>query len=113
MIIAITAIFLVGFITVAVIGMREAKTGLDSLEAERAYAVSSEEQSHERSHPARWHSSVYSADGLEASRFTSSLLALSKAQTQWTHSSPERVPAESSSLVSVPQPELKSLSRES
>ncbi len=113
MIIVLTAIFLFGFITVAFVGLREAKLGVDSLQAQPDYqAEAAPVQPAEQVHPARWHSTVCSVDGLEASRFTSSLLALSKAQTQWTRNSPAHVRAESSSLALIRQPESRSLVQE-
>lgn len=113
MIILFAAILLVGFITVAVVGVREAQIGVRRLEAEPTHFLNGEAEESSASHPARWSTAAASVDALEDSRFTSSLLALGKAQTPRTHNSPVPVSDELSSSESVLQPLSKSLSQES
>jgi hypothetical protein len=112
MIFTIAAVILVGFITVAVIGVREAQLGVGRLDTESNQFSYREDDEMKSSHPARWSSSAGGVDALEANRFTSSLLALSKAQTPLTHDSPKHAHDELSSLVSLHQPRSKSLSQE-
>ena len=105
MIITIAAVLMVGFITVAVVGVREAQAGVRRLEAA---AGAGHFRDNKESAPDGWSAPV---DAMEAGRFTSSLLALDKAQKQLSRNSPTPANAESSSLESVLQPLSKNLVR--
>jgi hypothetical protein len=101
MIITIAAVLMVGFITVAVVGVREAQAGVRRLEAATAgHFLENNGSTHDG-----WSAPV---DAVEAGRFTSSLLALDKAQKQLSRNFPIPANAESSSLESVLQPLSKS-----
>ncbi len=111
MIITIAAVLMVGFITVAIVGVREAQAGVRRLEAASGNSSSS---GAERAQPSmHWNTDVVPVEALQESRFTSSLLALSKVPTPSTRISPVPGHAESSSLESVLQPQSKTPVRES
>lgn len=111
MIITIAAVLMVGFITVAIVGVREARAGVRRLETGSG-SLGGQELEEEKD-SARCMTSAGTVDALQASRFTSSLLALGKAQKQLTRNSPAPEHAEPSSLESVLQPLSKNLVRES
>ena len=112
MIVAIAAILVVGFITVAAVGITEARSGIKHLEDDGDFGLCNFRNTFESSYPARWVPAVTTVDALEANRFTSSLLSLGKAQTQGRHDSPGLVHDESSSLVLVPLTQSKNRAQE-
>lgn len=112
MIITIAAVLMVGFITVAIVGVREAQAGIRRMETEAGRGMSAGSNAQVPMHT-QWATIAGPVDALEASRFTSSLLALDKAQKQLTRNSPTPGHAEPSSLESVLQPLSKNLVRES
>jgi hypothetical protein len=99
---AAAGLLFIAFIALAFVGVSEAKVGVRRLDRQM------DEQS-----PASGAETSFNrvgqleADALAEARFSSSLLALSKAHLQARHSSPEHVHDESSSLVSVPLPQSK------
>ncbi len=103
---------MIGFITVAIVGVREAQVGVRRMETDPAHFLHGEDEEKTAAHPARWSASEKPIDALEANRFTSSLLALGKAQKQLTRNSPVLENVEPSSLESVLQPLSKNPSRE-
>jgi hypothetical protein len=112
-ILAVAMFMFLGFLTLAVVGVREAQLGVHGFATERDYLSGSEGDELAAVHPDGWTSRAIPLDAVEASRFTSSLLSLSKAQTRPQHSSPAHAHDESSSLASVRQPQLKNPSQES
>jgi hypothetical protein len=113
-ILAIAVFMFLGFLTLAVVGVRGAQLGVHGFETDPTYFPGKKEEDRlERVHEVSWTSTAIPVDAVEASRFTSSLLSLSKAQTRLMRNSPEHAHDESSSSVSVHQPQSKSPSPES
>jgi hypothetical protein len=108
MILVLTAILIVGFISIAVIGIKEAEVGVRRLEAETSQSHPIDPEESTPMHPSQWSPATSSSDPMEESRFTSTLLSLSRAQIRLMHSSQGPALDESSSLVSVRQPQSKS-----
>ncbi len=100
MLFAAAGLLFIAFIALAFVGITEAKVGVSRLERqidERATAMHEAEAVHE----------MFEAETISDTRFSSSLLALSKAHLHARHNSPEPARAESSSSVSVPLPQSK------
>ena len=107
MLIALGALVIVALASVAVLGILAARENVRQLEASidsREWGASAEKLTSPDLHP----SEKKHIDALETARFTSSLLSLSKVQTQVTHDFPAPVLDEASSLVSVRQLQSKS-----
>jgi hypothetical protein len=101
---AAAGILILGFIAIAVVGVSEAQTLLSRLdtESDAMNLAGSQQATQSLSVPV-----IPEAEAVDEARFTSSLLALSKVQTQVRSNSPELVRDESSSLVSVPLAQSK------
>jgi hypothetical protein len=98
---AAAGLLFIAFVSLAFVGITEAKVGVRRLEREideRAATLK------ENMLPDVAYGET---DALAEARFSSSLLSLSKAHLQARHNSPEPVRDESSSLVSVPLPQSK------
>ena len=104
MLLAAAGVLILGFIALAVVGVSEAHMILHRLDVE-ADAIKLADRLRNEHLALKVEREVPVVD---EARFTSSLLALSKAQTQVRSSSPEPVHDESSSLVSVPLARSKS-----
>jgi hypothetical protein len=111
MILAVAVFMLLGFLTLAIVGVKEAQLGVDGFVAERDYSSGNEEAARAQKEADHWASTATPLDAVEASRFTSSLLSLGTAQTLLTRNSPEPAHDVSSSSESVLQPRSKNLSQ--
>ena len=112
MFIALGAFVFLALTSVAVLGIVAARDNVRQLEAaidSRDWGSSEEKLLSGNLHPAE----EKHLDALQTARFTSSLLSLSKVQTQVKHDCPAPVPDEVSSLVLVPQPQSKNLAPKS
>lgn len=108
MLLAAAIVLILGFIAVAVVGVSEARTLLGRLDTETdAMKLVAGNQHAE---PLSF-APLPETEAVDEARFTSSLLALSKVQTQVRSNSPEPVRDGSSSLVSVPLAQSKNPAR--
>lgn len=99
MLIAAAVVMVLALAALAFVGVTDARLGVERLERELDAANGTTDLPF---------SMAGEVDGLEAARFSASLLCLSKAQQEAGHNSPAPVNDESSSLVSVRPVQSKS-----
>lgn len=99
MLFAAAGLLLIAFLALAFVGITEARTGVRRLEQDIEQSNVTQE--------AFAFQGGFAETEISAARFSSSLLALSKAQLQARHNSPEPVHVESSSSALAPRPQSK------
>lgn len=108
MLIAAAVVMFLAFFALAVVGVQDARSNVRRFERELDFQAAPGGAAH--GIPSLGTPGLFFNDKLDALdevRFTTSLAALSRVQQSAAHSSPEPVPAESSSLVSVPLAQSK------
>ena len=105
MLIVAAVVVFVAFFGLAIVGVNDAGTGVRRFERELDFQTAPGSVALGATSGLSLKSKL---DALEEVRFTTSLAALSRVQQSGAHSSPAPVPAESSSLVSVPLAQSRS-----